>query len=237
MIQSLKHKLQSLITLSCLLCRSACQWPNRLCRGCIDTLPRIQHACMLCSEPLPHRDDGHLCGTCQKQGRAFDSCTSAFLYQSPVSDMLQRLKYHDQLAFAHPLATQLASTLQTHYRAEPFPEVILPIPLHRKRLLQRGYNQSTVLARHLSRHMMIPTDHRLLKRVHATQPQLKLTTDQRRRNVRGTFTCKRNHYHHVALLDDIVTTGATVEEISRLLKQQGVKYVDVWCIARTPPGG
>lgn len=235
MIRLLKHKLQSLITLSCLLCRNTCQWPDRLCRGCIDSLPRIRHACMLCSEPLPHRDSGHLCKTCQQRGRAFDRCISAFLYQSPVSDILQCLKYRSQLAFAHPLATQLANTLQTHYGNGPFPEVILPVPLHRKRLWQRGYNQSTVLACHLSRRMMIPADHRLLKRTRTTLPQLKLTTDQRRSNVRGTFTCKRHHHQHVALLDDIVTTGATVEEISRLLKQQGVRHVDIWCIARTPP--
>lgn len=234
MIHFLRNKLQSLITLSCLLCRGACQWPARLCQGCTNGLPRTQHACTLCSEPLPPPNDDHLCGVCQKRGRSFDSCVAALLYLPPVSNMLQQLKYNDNLAFSLPLTNLLADTLQKHYRFEPLPEVILPVPLHRRRLLKRGYNQSTVLARHLSQHMKIPVHHRLLTRHQATLPQLDLTPDQRRSNVRNTFTCAVNRYRHVALVDDIVTTGATVEELSRLLKRHGTRTVDVWCIARTP---
>lgn len=200
----------------------------------MDDLPRIQHTCTLCSEPLPRSDDGYLCGVCQKRGRSFNSCTAALLYLPPVSNMLQRLKYNDNLAFSLPLTRLLADTLQMRYRFEPLPEVILPVPLHRSRLLKRGYNQSTVLARHISQYMKIPVHHRLLTREQATLPQLTLTPDQRRKNVRNTFSCAVNGYRHVALMDDIVTTGATVEELSRLLKQHGAKTVDVWCIARTP---
>ncbi|WP_345198160.1 hypothetical protein [Kistimonas scapharcae] len=147
---------------------------------------------------------------------------------------MQQLKYNADLAFSLPLTNLMAETLQKHYRSEPLPEVILPVPLHRGRLLKRGYNQSTVLARHISRHMKIPMDHKSLTRQQATQPQLDLTPTQRRRNVRNSFSCSEIHYRHIALFDDIVTTGATVDELSRLLKQHDAKTVDVWCIARTP---
>ena len=113
------------------------------------------------------------------------------------------------------------------------PEVLLPVPLHWWRQWQRGYNQSALIGRTLSRELGIPMDENLLKRCKATPPQSRLDRRTRKKNLRNAFSLNEHHYRHVALLDDVVTTGATAEAITRALMRSGVETVEIWAICRT----
>jgi ComF family protein len=150
-------------------------------------------------------------------------------YQGITRDYLLQLK--------HTQATHLAKGLCRHalaaFRHGPRPQVLLPVPLHRGRLLQRGYNQAREIARIWSADLDIPVDRRALTRSRATALQSGLSASQRGHNVRGAFAYSPSQaYRHVAVVDDIVTTGSTVDEITRVLHRQGVEFVEVWALAR-----
>ena len=136
------------------------------------------------------------------------------------------------------MVAPLAQLLLDHYRDDCWPEVILPVPLHNKRLRQRGYDQVLLLARALQRQLRgitLPLDSHLLQRVRHSPAQQQLDASARQKNVRRAFALRGSRvFKHVAVLDDVVTTGATVSEITRLLKNSAVERVDVWSIARTP---
>lgn len=136
------------------------------------------------------------------------------------------------------MVTPLVELLMEYYTDDNWPEVMLPVPLHSKRLRERGYDQTLLLARALKKQLHVinmKTDHHLIKRTINSVPQQSLDSTARRKNIRNAFTLRRKpDWKHVALIDDVVTTGATVNEITKLLKQNGVKRVDIWSIARTP---
>ncbi len=115
------------------------------------------------------------------------------------------------------------------------PEVLVPVPLHRARLAERGYNQALEIARVLSRGLGLPVDHGCCERILATLPQAGLDEGARRRNIRGAFSARRPlSWRHLAILDDVVTTGNTVEELARVLRRAGAARIEVWAVARTP---
>jgi ComF family protein len=149
--------------------------------------------------------------------------------------LIPSLKFHDAIDLAPALAAQLADAL----RDAPRPELLLPVPLSDERLRQRGYNQSWEVARRLSARLDVPSDARLLLRVKDTPHQLSQALDRRSANVRGAFAVEPLRRaelagRHVAVIDDVMTTGATCAEIARVLKQAGARRVDVWVLARTP---
>jgi len=155
-----------------------------------------------------------------------------FEYRFPVDRLVQRFKFAGDLAVGRWLAIQLA----TRVRREPRPDVLIPVPLTRARLRARGFNQSVEIARAVSRVLHVPAAMRLLERTRDAPPQAGLTRRARRANLRGAFRCPRNALtgRHVALVDDVVTTGATADAAARALKRAGAARVDVWAIARTP---
>ncbi len=150
-------------------------------------------------------------------------------YQPPYPALIPRLKYSGQIL----LAPLLARLLADHLDCDDLPEAIIPVPLHWWRLWWRGFNQAEEIASHLSQLTGIPCDNRLLRRIRATPQQTKLSAGQRRRNLRGAFHIAPHHYSHIALLDDVVTTGATAGQLTRLLHESGVTKVEVWAICRT----
>jgi ComF family protein len=121
------------------------------------------------------------------------------------------------------------------HAGEPLPEVLVPVPLHRARLAERGYNQALEIARVLGQVLALPVDHGCCERILATLPQAGLDEGSRRRNIRGAFSA-RSHlgWRHLAILDDVVTTGSTVEELARVLYRAGAERIAVWAVARTP---
>lgn len=230
----IKNILHDLFPPTCLLCGAASRSPLDLCRGCRNDLPPNANGCGRCALPLQRTAaEETLCGQCQKDPPRFDRCLSPFIYRYPLSNMIGRLKFNNSLAHGRLLADLLAA----HVVASEIelPELLIPVPLHPRRLRERGFNQAAVIARGLSRRLRLPVDDGSLRRTRATPSQTSLDQRDRLRNVRGAFTLVRQPAaSHVAVVDDVVTTGATAGELAGLLKAAGVKRVDVWSCARTP---
>lgn len=237
----------------CLLCGEAGHLGLDLCAACAAALPWNRCACVRCGLPLPRTadvpDDGGrdgtgasgptaadteavTCGACLRRPPPQARCIAAFRYAPPLDRLMPRLKFHADLAAGRLLSRLMASCLAGADR----PDALVPLPLHRSRLRERGYDQALELARPLARHLVLPLRGDLLQRVRATPPQSRLDAAQRRRNVRGAFAVDttRRVPGHVALLDDVMTTGATVHAAVRALKRAGIARVDVWVCARVP---
>jgi ComF family protein len=203
-----------------------------LCGPCAEQLPRIGTRCEHCGLPLPPGATP-LCGRCLYDPPPFATCISPLLYQAPISQLLTGFKYGGKFSYGRVLAAQLIDCL----RAGPTSAVdcLLPVPLHWRRRWQRGFNQSEIIADELGRALRLPVHPRWLRRRRATPPQQGLTARERARNLRDCFVAARPlHGLRIALIDDVVTTGATAAELTRVLRSAGAAAVQVWCLARTP---
>jgi ComF family protein len=216
----------------CVLCGCPGFNDMDICAACYDNLPWIETACSQCALPLATGSGGQLkCGQCQQKPPAFDHSVSLFSYQDDAIKLIQQLKFNEKLVNSRLLGSMLATAINNH--AADAPDCILPVPLYSKRMRQRGFNQSIELARVVNKACDIPMNVRSVIRVRDTLSQTSLDRKQRRKNIRGAFqlACAINA-QHVAILDDVVTTTSTVNELAQLLKKAGVRRVDVWSIAR-----
>lgn len=213
---------------ACLLCGGAVRGAA-LCPGCAADLPRpAGSACAVCAEPLPAPG---VCGRCLQAPPAFDDARAACLYRFPVDVLVQRLKYGAELACADALGELLADAAADW----PRPDLLVPMPLHPARLRERGFNQALELARPLARRLGVPLEAALCRRLRDTPAQANLDRAGRRRNVRGAFACDaRLAGRHVAVVDDVLTSGATLDALARALKKAGVARVSAWVAARAP---
>ncbi|MEA3278554.1 MAG: ComF family protein [Pseudomonadota bacterium] len=218
---------------TCVLCGAPGHRGLDLCPGCFEDLPRNLSCCGRCALPLPaSRPGGALCGACQRRPPPFSACHTAFIYKDPVPALVGGAKFRARLNLTRLLGQCLALSLREQGGA--MPELIIPVPLHPARQRERGYNQALEVARTLRRELSIPVDTRSCVRAQPTAPQAGLEQKARRRNVRGAFRVQRApEAAHVALLDDVVTTGSTVAELAKVLLKAGVERVDVWAVART----
>jgi ComF family protein len=216
----------------CVLCGSRGFGDLDICEVCYQDLPWIGSACLQCSIPLARHSGGHLkCGQCLQKSPAFDRSLSLFSYEKETVRLIQQLKFNEKLAYSRLLGTMLADAVAEH--ATGLPECILPVPLYKKRLRQRGFNQSIEIARPVANALNIPLDTGSVKRVRDTHSQTELDKQQRRKNIRAAFEIVEPFgAQHVAVVDDVVTTTSTVNEMARMLKRAGVRRVDVWSIAR-----
>ncbi|MGH8029545.1 MAG: ComF family protein [Arenimonas sp.] len=226
----LARSLHDLLPRRCLLCGEAGADGLDLCAACAAALPWNRSACARCGLPLPVA--APLCGRCLRAPPAFASTFAPWLYAFPLDRLLPRLKFHGDLAAGALVAGRMLEAM----RPVPRPHALVPVPLHRDRLRERGYDQALELARPLARGLAVPLRVDLLRRVRATTAQSALAAGARRRNVRGAFAAGANHDvpAHVALVDDVMTTGATLGECARVLHAAGVARVDVWVAARVP---
>lgn len=213
----------------CLICREPGVYGIDLCSNCTQSLPWNQAACGRCALPLPVPGE---CGACLTDAPPVATTTAAFVYGFPIDRLVPRFKFHQDLAAGRLLAELAAGPLG---RA-PRPEALIPIPLHAGRLRERGYDQALELGRPLARALSIPLLADRLVRRRATAAQSELSADARQRNVARAFaTIGRGPLpRHVALLDDVMTTGATLHAAARTLHTAGVIRVDAWVIARVP---
>jgi len=230
----LEQGLERLYPVTCVLCGVRGHGGLDLCPGCLSDLPYNRHHCARCALPLPAGNPaGALCGQCQRKPPPFDVCHAAFRYEDPLPALVGGAKFRSRLELARLLGQCLARVV-CEQTAE-MPDVILPVPLHARRLRERGYNQALEIARAVSRETGVPIDRTSCARVLSTAPQAGLEQKARRRNVRGAFQVVRSlPGSHVAILDDVVTTGSTVSELTRILRKAGASRVDVWAVARTP---
>lgn len=224
---------------TCLLCDEATDAALPICVPCEAELPWLGDHCLRCALPLPMA--GLTCAQCSGQPPAFSAVLAPWHYDFPIDSLVTRFKHQGRWPLGHLLAELLGQFLQHRFDdGLARPDCLLPVPLARKRLRQRGYNQAAMLADWLGRTLSLPVNSRLLVRTRETPAQQGLDARARRRNLRGAFALADENAlkgHHVALIDDVLTTGATADAIARLLIKSGVGRVDVYCLARTPKPG
>lgn len=213
----------------CLLCGIA-TGEALICGDCFAALPHHdQPACPQCALPTP---DGQLCGRCLNNSPAFDRAVAAFDYRYPLAEVLHNFKYAGQLA----LGRFLAETLLERVQHERWPDVLLPMPLHPARLRERGFNQAAEIAKRAALATALPLSFDLLAKVRDTAPQASLPWKDRQANMKGAFACTADITgKRIVLIDDVMTTGATLNEAAKALKKSGATDVAVWVVARTLP--
>jgi ComF family protein len=212
----------------CLACGGELGDANSLCASCSSQLQRVPNPCQYCGQPNPV--GGLVCPACLLNPPRWQKIIAPLQYRGPVRDYLIQLKFAEALYLAKSLGQEC---IEPFRQSLPKPEVLLPVPLHRTRLFERGYNQAYEIATVLSGELGIPIDQHALIRTRSTPSQSGLSSAQRESNIRKAFAYAPKHeYRHVALIDDIVTTGSTVTEITGVLHRGGVEYVEVWALAR-----
>lgn len=208
-----------------------CDEPTRdldLCDGCLGDLPLLGMACPACAGPVT--GGIRYCGRCTSRSPPMQLTVAPFRYDFPMDWLLTRLKFHGRLWHGPLLAALIAE-----YAARRLPDggVLVPVPLHHRRLARRGYNQATEIARPLALYLRRGLDVGLVSRERRTREQSKLSARERRRNVSGAFRLMRQpEFTHAIIVDDVVTTGATSRELAKLLRRAGCEQVSVVAVAR-----
>jgi ComF family protein len=212
----------------CLLCRARAGTHAALCDACHAGLPWLRAACPRCALPLPA--GGVVCGQCQRKPPPFRHARAALHYQAPIDRLVLDLKYHRQLDHARVLGELLAARLEA---GADRPQAIVPVPLHRTRLRERGYNQSLEIARIVARRLKLPIAAGAATRKRATLAQAALPLAQRARNLRNAFATHGDLKGlHIAIVDDVMTSGHTAAALAKALRRAGVKQISVWVVAR-----
>lgn len=205
--------------------------PDAICPGCLADLPWMGEACQHCGTP-GQLGLGQPCGACLQNPPPWDAVRAAFTYDFPIRQLIRRYKFQRQLAAGAALAELLAMEICS--RDDPLPDLLLPVPLHPLRLLKRGFNQSYDIARILHRRLGIPLINSGLRRVRSTMSQAGLEARERRRNLQRAFAWRGQALAgcHVALIDDVMTTGSTLAECAGVLRRSGAGRIDAWVLAR-----
>jgi ComF family protein len=221
--------LDTLLPPRCLLCAGDAGLRS-VCAACIADLPRLPiERCPVCALPSP---GNHLCGECLKRPRHFDATHAVYRYAFPTDKLVQALKYSRRLASADFLAHALFSLPMTS-----LPDLILPVPLSAKRLAERGFNQSVELARPLARHLGLSLELTAVRRHKHTTPQASLPWKARASNIRHAFECNIDlSGKTIWVIDDVMTTGATLDELARVLKLHGAARVENRVVTRAVKG-
>lgn len=218
---------QSRVAQPCFLC-GARSLGALLCPACAADLPRLAAGrCPVCATPTLA---GTVCGRCLKQPPAFERSVAVYRYDFPVSVLVQQLKYGGELALAPWLADRLAEQVGT----TGLPDLLIPMPLHARRLQERGFNQAALIAGGLARRLDLPSGLDVCRRVKDTRPQVELPIKSRRGNMRNAFVCDADlSGRRVALVDDVMTSGASLNELARVVRKAGATEVAAWVLART----
>ena len=230
----LKNTLTKTLSKQCLLCLSPTNNTYQLCSHCEADLPSNSSHCIFCASPFSTNilKNNLVCGQCQKKPPHYTTSTIPNLYAPPLKELIGQFKFHGNIYCAPLLAQTFLRSVK--HRKNNLPECIIPVPLHKKRLRERGFNQSLELARIVSEQLQIPLDYTLCQRKKSTPFQSGLSAKQRQQNLKNAFHLKKTHaYKHVAIFDDVVTTGTTVNELAKQLKLSGIETIEVWAIART----
>lgn len=226
------HKTMSLdwLTTTCLLCANNKGGNLGICPACMQDLPwHTKPQCTQCGL----QSNGIICGACINVAPSFDNTTTLFTYDYPIDKLLQHYKYKEMLhlsrTFGVLLSTKLASQSQNI-------DAIIPMPMHRERLKERGFNQALEIARLVADNLTISLNYKACQRIKLTPPQASLPLKDRIKNIRGVFECTENlSGKRIAIIDDVMTTGASLNELAKTLKKAGAAHVECWVIARTLP--
>ncbi|MBI5683320.1 MAG: ComF family protein [Deltaproteobacteria bacterium] len=208
-----------------------------LCKDCVQGINLINDGfCTICGIPFISKASSlHVCGRCIKKKPKFTMARSIGIYEDVLMDAVHKLKYNGKTSLAKPLGLLMAEKLSSAFSLEPKAFLIVPVPLHKKRLKERGFNQSLLLAREVAKTHHIHLDYLNFKRIRYTEPQINLKDKDRLKNVKGAFSVKDALIFKgkkILLIDDVYTTGATVTECVKVLKKAGAKTVHVFTLAR-----
>lgn len=224
---------------SCLLCDEMTDTALPLCHPCEQQLPWLLDCCPRCA--LPMGQAGLLCADCLKRPPAFQQVHAPWIYGFPIDSLISQFKHRSHFPFGYLLAELLGRSLQDRFEHGLMrPSALLPVPMTDRRQRRRGYNQATLLAQWLGRHLALPCQQDLLRRVQDTPAQQQLDARARQRNLLKAFAlapAAQVEGLHLALVDDVLTTGATAQALARLLMRAGAARVDIYCLARTPKPG
>jgi ComF family protein len=232
---ALKKLKNHLLPSRCTLCLEPLVLAQDLyCLNCETGLPYIKQACVLCSEPLPYKG---ICPSCQKNPPYFSRCVALCDYQYPISTALKNIKQTTHAPETKILSALLAKRLKRFYRVKTLPSMVIPIPVHPLKILRRGFNQSGLIANHLCSELSLThLHHNICYRTLVGKPQKFQNRAQRLKLLSHTFAVRNLDLiqgKSLAIVDDIITTGATANAVSKSLMQAGAKSVDLWCIAKT----
>ncbi|KUJ82811.1 ComF family protein [Microbulbifer flavimaris] len=220
--------------LRCILCGGGAEPRFGVCEGCARDLLLIETACRTCAMPLPPAPAGRSrqCPSCLSRPPACTATRCAWHYGFPVSQLIQHFKYEGDLAAGHSLATLAAETLADMAGSL---DLLIPIPLHWRRYWQRGFNQAQLVAETLGNAWQLPVLTRGLRKCHASERQQSLDKKQRLRNLSGSFAVRAAvEGRRVGLVDDVITTGATMEAAAGALLEAGAAQISAIALARTP---
>lgn len=228
--QWIVNNLSRVLPQTCALCGTTCYAPA-ICPACRQDLPRLdpQHTCSRCARPTTRISQ---CGHCLRHPPAYDRVVAGFSYAEPVAQLVSQLKFRGRIQLARLFGELLAERLAFEFEGSRV-QALLPVPLHHRRLGQRGFNQALEIARPIARARELPILTHCIQRQRDTRPQSDQPRESRRRNVRGAFALKQlPEVEAVAIVDDVMTSGHTVNEIAALLRQAGISWIEIWCLAR-----
>lgn len=235
----LERLITSMLPSSCLLCdqplakANACaSTPGQLCIHCYTALPWNRPCCPTCATPL---QSDQACAACRDQRPPFTRAIAPLRFEAMVQTWLHKLKFHHGAIEARVLGGLLAAAVQDGYRAQSLPEVIVPVPLSLRRLARRGHNQALTIATRVAGRLGLPLARVAVRRTRHTPPQTARGRDARQRNLAEAFTSKAWCGTRVAVVDDVMTTGATAAEMAQTILDAGATDVHIWVTARTPP--
>jgi ComF family protein len=222
---------QYLLPPTCILCGNTGYESQDICKPCFINLTKNLHCCYRCAESFETINrKPQLCGACIKQTPAFDETYAPFIYCDELRHLISTLKFNHQYKNARLLGFLLADYLK---KTAELPELIIPVPLHKQRFRERGFNQSIEISKSLSKHLHIPIDTHSCIRIRNTTHQIELPAKQRQTNMKNAFKVEHTiKSQHIAIVDDVMTTGSTVNELAKTLKRSGINRVDIWVCAR-----
>ena len=223
----------------CLLCDAPAQQAHTICEDCEIDLPWLGPHCRICAVPMTTPEQ--VCGECLQRPPAFTRVEAAWRFRFPMDSLITRFKHQSNWPYGRLLAGLLAEHLRNAYdHGLPRPDCLLAVPLAKQRLRQRGFNQAGMLGNWLGAALDLPVEHDCLLRLRDTPAQQKLDAAARKRNLKQAFSLSEGAAvsgRHFAVVDDVLTTGATANAIARLLLKSGARRVDIYCLARTPRPG
>ena len=239
MLDNLTRSIRCALPSTCIVCGQLAEREHCICNDCECGLPKLGACCRRCGIELRGglaKDS--CCTSCQIYPPEFDSCTAVFPYVSPIDKLVADFKFAARFDIGYSLSRVLASAFNSHYAEIPKPELLLPVPLSKSRLGSRGFNQAAEISNVLSRYCGVSVSHHAISKIRNTEPQTSMSSAAARKaNLRKAFAVNRPEsltgITHIALVDDVVTTMATTQTISKILREQLDCRIDVWCLART----
>lgn len=226
-----------LLPRQCIICDSESE--SHICSYCLPSLPFLDSYCDKCGLPLNKEKNNKenlilICVHCENDISDFNKFVTVFNYKEPIRKLIKDFKYYNNILFQKVLGDFLFDKILSKYSDNNFPEVIIPIPSYKRKLRTRGYNQSIELARYLSKKLNIPLDLNYIIKIKDTKSQVGLDREARLQNLKESFVIKKiKNYNHIVIIDDVVTTGATVLNIKNIINSNDSNVIiDVWCLAK-----